>query len=61
MDRKQVMERAQAMGRRLRQESLPQAFLALRQALAGWRGLGLFWAVVLGLLVGGIGMLAWLG
>ena len=61
MDRKQVMEQAQAMGRRLRQESLPRAFLALRQALAGWRGLGLFWAVVLGLLVGGIGMLAWLG
>ncbi|RAI60994.1 divergent polysaccharide deacetylase family protein [Roseicella frigidaeris] len=61
MDRKRVMERAQAALRRLRQEEWPRARLALRQALAGWRGLGLFWAVVLGLLVGGVGMLAWLG
>ena len=36
------------------------AALAARQ-LSGWRGLGIFWAVVLALLGGGAGVLAWLG
>ena len=29
--------------------------------LSGWRGLGLFWAVVLGAMGGAAGTLAWLG
>ncbi|TDH56985.1 hypothetical protein E2C06_36125, partial [Dankookia rubra] len=34
---------------------------AARRLLSGWRGLGVFWALVLALLGGGAGVLAWLG
>ncbi|MFC7475471.1 divergent polysaccharide deacetylase family protein [Dankookia sp. GCM10030260] len=40
---------------------MPPVAASLRRAVAGWRGLGLFWVFLLGLMGGGAGVLARLG